>query len=115
MKHCISQVLSGAVLTIFILFTTACSPKHYTLARGNTLSLYFRQAKANKVIFASSIDQYQYHPATIAQDGVWEVTVPIQNEFAYFYIVDDVVTLPDCQQTVKDDFGSRNCLFVSSM
>lgn len=115
MKHGIPREIAGAVLAACILLTAACSPIHYTEAKGEYISLYFKQADAEKVIFASSIDQYRYHPAEIVKDDIWGVTVAMQEEFDYFYIVDGVVSLPDCKLTVKDDFGSKNCLYVSRM
>lgn len=115
MKQRVVQGLAGTVLTAGILLTAACAPKHYTETRGGDLSLYFKQPGAEEVIFASSIDQYRHHPASKVQGDLWEVTVSLQDEFDYFYIVDGVVTLPGCRLTVNDDFGSKNCLFVSSM
>lgn len=115
MKQRFVQWMAGTVLAAGILLTAACSPKHYTETRGGDLSLYFRQAGAEEVIFASSIDQYLYHQASKVQDDLWEVTVSLQDEFDYFYIVDGVVTLPECRLKVNDDFGSKNCLFVSTM
>jgi hypothetical protein len=46
---------------------------------------------------------------------VWEVSVPAEKEFAYFYVVDGVITLPDCSFTENDDFGAKNCLYTADM
>lgn len=115
MKHYLFQGTTWAALLFFSLLTVACSPKHYTQTRENSVSLFYEHSNVNEVIFASSIDQYKPHPAKIVKDNVWEVTVPIEEEFSYFFIVDGQVTVPDCQLTVMDDFGSKNCLFVSGM
>jgi hypothetical protein len=113
-KWCAGKILP--VLTLLLLLSASgCSPKHYAVQRGEFLSLYLEEEKAEKVFFASSLDQYMRHPAARLEDGTWEMTVPAHKEFEYFYLVDGVVTLPECQLTVQDDFGSKNCLFVSSM
>ncbi len=115
MKPCFFRKAACTLLVSITLLSAACSPKHYTEADENSVSLYCEYSDANEVIFASSIDQYQYHPAKIVKDNLWEVTVPMENEFNYFYIVDGVVTLPDCKLTVLDDFGSKNCLYAYDM
>ena len=115
MKHCLPPGASYTVMVLFVLLTAACSAKHYTRTAGNSVTFYYENSTAKEVMFASSIDQYNYHPAKIIRDDVWEVTVPLEKEFDYFYIVDGVITLPDCQLSVTDDFGSKNCLFVSGL
>jgi len=111
----IAQKASCTLIVLFSLFTAACSPKHYAIQKGEVLSLYLEEDKAKEVFFASSLDHYQRHPAARLENGIWEMTVPSHREFEYFYLVDGVVTLPECQLTIRDDFGSKNCLFVSSM
>lgn len=110
-------LLTGVIL-LFLLLMAACSTKHYSLVRGDKLFFYYQVGRAEEVIFASSIDQYKYHPATSVRDGLWEVAVPpvlLGEDFSYFYIVDGLVTLPACPFTVGDDFGAKNCLYLSTM
>jgi hypothetical protein len=97
------------------LLIAACSPKHYVEVRNQSISLYYQNNEADEVLFASSIDQYQFHRARKVEGGAWEVTVPREEEFSYFYLVDKILTLPDCQSKILDDFGAKNCLFVSDM
>jgi len=94
------------------LLSAACAEQSHVRAQGDTLVFSYTDATAHEIMFASSIDQYQYHPAIKSKHGRWEVTVPLRNEFTYFYIVDGKITLPDCPITVTDDFGGRNCLYV---
>jgi hypothetical protein len=92
-----------------------CGPSHYTIKQDNSVSFYLKHAEAEKVIFACSIDRYQYHTATPVGAGLWKITILPPPEFAYFYIVDGVVTVPDCELAIDDDFGSRSCLYIRSM
>jgi hypothetical protein len=101
-----------SLLLFFILFALGCAKQHSVQANGNSLTLYLNDAKAKEISFASSADNFRYHPATKGPRNVWHVTIPLQKEFAYFYIVDGVVTVPDCPNTILDDFGSKDCLYV---
>ena len=115
MKMFCTRKASTILLALFPIFMAACSQKHFAVLQGDTLSFYLIEKQAKKVFFATSLDQYQYHPAARLEGGIWEITLPNGNEFQYFYLVDGVVTVPDCQLTVPDDFGSKNCLYFSNM
>jgi hypothetical protein len=83
---------------------------------GDSLTFFYKNKDASEVIFACSHDKYLYHPAKKAKSNLWAVSVPVAEEFNYFYLVDGKVTLPDeCQFTEQDDFGSQNCLYVKEM
>lgn len=97
------------------LIITACSPKHYIQVHEQSIALYYQNNDAKEVLFASSNDQFRFHRASKMTDGVWEVIVPREEEFSYFYLVDKILILPDCQSKILDDFGAKNCLFVSDM
>ena len=99
----------------FILSTMGCAQQHSVEVNNDSLSFYYNDAKAKEIFFASSIDQFHNHPASKGPGDMWQVTVPLHKEFVYFYIVDGKVTMPDCPNTVLDDFGTKNCLYVSEM
>lgn len=102
--------------SIFLaLLLTACTPKHYVHVHDQSITLYYQNNDAKEVLFASSIDKFRFHQAIKGVDGVWEVTVPWEEKFSYFYFVDKILTLPPCQSKILDDFGSKNCLFISDM
>jgi len=94
---------------------TGCSKKHFYTVNDDTVSLYYHNEDAEEVLFASSIDRFAVHPASEQDNSLWEISVPLQEEFAYFYIVDGTVTLPECSLMQSDDFGSKNCLYVKGM
>lgn len=97
------------------LLITACSPQHSIQVHDQSITLYYQNNDAKEVLFASSIDQFRFHRASKVAGGVWEVIVPREEEFSYFYLVDKILLLPDCQSKILDDFGAKNCLFASDM
>jgi len=107
--------LQGSLLLLFIIFTLGCAQLHSVQVHDDKLSFYYHNAKAEKVLFASSTDHFNYQPAIKGPGDVWQVTVPLNKEFSYFYIVDGEITLPDCPNTVLDDFGAKNCLYLFDM
>lgn len=108
------KIVYQAVVFLALLIA-ACSSKHYVQVHDQSITLYYQNNDAEEVLFASSIDRFRLHPASNVAGGVWEVTVPRAEEFSYFYLVDKNLTLPDCQSKILDDFGAKNCFFVSDM
>lgn len=97
------------------LLASACAKGHYARMRDNEVVLYYRNKAAREVFFASSLDNYRQHAARENRHHLWETSVPAGRSFTYFYIVDGVVTLPDCSLRENDDFGSRNCIYPAKM
>lgn len=110
-----SSFCGAGVLAAGMAILAACAPKHYVRVQGDSIVLSLEHPGAKEVLFASSIDRFQLHPATRAEGNSWKISVPKADEFTYFYLVDNAVTLPDCQFTVSDDFGAENCLFDIGM
>jgi len=71
--------------------------------------------EASEVLFASSLDDFRLHPAVRSGRSRWVVTVPADNAFSYFYMVDDRLFLPPCTLREPDDFGNENCIFEPGM
>lgn len=92
-----------------------CSKKHFYTINDDSISLFYHNEEAEKVLFASSIDRFAVHSASETDKNLWKISVPLQEEFSYFYIVDGTVTLPECSLRQQDDFGSKNCLYVKGM
>ena len=105
----------GGVLLTGALLLTACTPKHYVQVHEDTIALYSSYPDAAEVLFASSIDRYRLRSAHRVSDDIWEVVVPREHSFSYFYLVDEQLVLPDCKFTVDDDFGARNCLYEKGL
>ena len=91
-----------------------CAAAHYhDHGKGpGRVTLYLKAPGAEKVEFVSSLDAFNPQQASRLEGSRWAVTVAANSEFMYFYIVDGAVFLPECEFYEKDDFGSRNCVFV---
>ena len=101
------------ILPIFVTALLAgCAAAHYQERKPGRVTLYLTAPGAEKVEFASSLDAFDPHRASRLEGFRWAVTVATNTEFRYFYIVDGAVYLPECEFYEKDDFGSRNCVFV---
>jgi len=88
--------------------------QYYTVEE-DAVHIYLTKPDARAVYFASSLDTFEPIKAKKNGEETWEVTVPKDIEFRYFYIVDGVVYVPLCTFKEYDDFGSENCIYVLSM
>ena len=102
-------------LIVAVLFGLSGCASHYYEVKGDTLHIHLKKPYAKVVYFASSLDGYELHRARRIDDKTWEVTVPADAEFRYFYIVDGVLYLPSCKFKEQDDFGSENCLYIPDL
>lgn len=101
-------LLIGATLIL----SGCAGPSHFYKLDNDKIHIYLTNSNAEKVLFLSSIDQFQPHEALKDKKDIWEITVPSNKELRYFYIVDGKVFIPDCDQTDMDDLGGRNCIYV---
>jgi len=102
-------------LMFLALLVSACAEKHYSRLNDGTVTFYYKDTEAQEVFFASSRNDYKLFAARETKNHLWEVSIPAEKGFAYFYVVDGVITLPDCPFTENDDYGSKNCLYVVDM
>jgi hypothetical protein len=79
------------LLYIMVFWIVGCAGHFYRIEKGK-VTFYLELSAARRVEFAYSLDEYL--------------------EFGYFFMVDGVVYLPECQYREADDFGSENCIFV---
>jgi hypothetical protein len=100
------------ITVIVFIGLNGCAPIHYTRNGSDFVTLYLRLPDAKIVQFASSVDNYQVHDILKSEPGFWEVSIPRQLEFKYFYIVDGVTCIPDCRFKEQDDFGKQNCIYL---
>ncbi len=101
-----------AVAALLAVFLAGCAAIPFTPGHSQTVTLYLKKPDARKVQFASSLDNFQLHDTRKTASGRWEVRVPKNAEFHYFYIVDGKNYVPDCRYKEKDDFGSKNCVYL---
>ena len=99
-------------LALVAFYLAGCAASHYHVEQSDRVTFYLEAPEARVVLWVSSLDAYSPHPADRVSGSRWAVTVAANSEFRYFYIVDGSVYLPDCKFYEKDDFGSRNCIYV---
>jgi hypothetical protein len=102
-------------LTAIVICLAGCAAAHYHERQSGRVTLYLKAPGASQVEFVSSLDAYSPQRASRLSNSRWAVTVATNSEFRYFYIVDGSVYLPECEFYEKDDFGSRNCVYVPGM
>ena len=99
-------------LTAIVICLAGCATAHYHERQSDRVTFYLRAPGAEQVEFVSSLDAFNPNRANRLEGSRWAVTVANNSEFRYFYIVDGSVYLPECELYEKDDFGSRNCVYV---
>jgi len=104
-----AKIILAAMLAALL---AGCASLPFTPGGSGTVTLYLKKPDAKRVQFASSLDRFQVHDTRRTDSGRWEIEVPAKREFAYFYIVDGKRYVPACRYSEKDDFGSRNCIFL---
>ncbi|HUV50198.1 MAG TPA: hypothetical protein VMW78_04160 [Anaerolineae bacterium] len=102
------------VITVLLL-PIGCASRHYYTVEENTVRICLKKNDARVVYFVSSLNGFEPVMAKENGDETWDVTVPKDVEFSYFYIVDGVVYVPLCAFKENDDLGSENCIYVPSM
>lgn len=91
-----------------------CTSHHYRIDDG-FVSFYLESNDAKTVEFRCSADDFRTHEARRISRKTWEIRVPADRDFSYFYLVDGKVHVPSCPLKEKDDFGQENCLFTLDM
>jgi len=99
------------VFSVLVLLSGCMSPYYYKV-KNNNIHIYLMKPDAEEVFFLCSIDRFERHEALKNARGIWETTIPSDQGFSYFFIVDGKVFIPPCDQKEKDDFGSENCVYV---
>jgi hypothetical protein len=100
-------------LVLFCLALSSCST-HFYKVTGNDVTLYLEKPQAKDVVLFYSLNGYLGQELR-QQDGLWQLTLPANISFKYFYRVDGEIFLPSCPMKEKDDFGSENCIFETNL
>ncbi|MBC2710315.1 MAG: hypothetical protein HGJ94_04745 [Desulfosarcina sp.] len=98
------------IWTVFLgVFLSGCGA-HYYWIDENDMILILKKPGAKSVVLACSLDGFKPRTAKNVS-GRWEVVLPADRAFKYFYRVDGEPFLPDCPMKENDDFGSETCIF----
>jgi hypothetical protein len=103
----------SVIAALFLL--SGCAAGHFYRIEGAYVYFYLKAPDRATVLFASSLDGYRFHEAKRVKKGLWQVAVPAEREFRYFYVINGEVFLPPCDMREKDDFGSENCMYSPGM
>ncbi|MEA3470275.1 MAG: hypothetical protein U9R24_00995 [Thermodesulfobacteriota bacterium] len=103
----------SVIAALFLL--SGCAGHFCYRIEGANVHFYLRNPDRATVLFASSLDGYKFHEVKRVKKGLWQVTVPAEREFRYFYVINGEVFLPPCKLKEKDDFGSENCIYSPNM
>lgn len=87
----------------------------YQKIKGDQVILHLKDATGQTAFFASSLDGFQRHPLTRQSKDAWRITLPADQEFTYFFILDHQPVIPDCLYKERDDFGFENCIFTPDL
>ncbi len=107
-----SRLIIYMLLTLWALGGCATP---YQKIKGDQVVLYMKDTTAQTAFVASSLDGFQRHPLTRQTKSSWRINLPADQEFSYFYILDNQPVIPDCSYKEKDDFGSENCIFIPDL
>ena len=95
-----------------LIILSGCVKNYFYQVKGDELHIFFHEPQAGKVLFLSSLDQFELHETVKNEKGRWEICVPSGKAFEYFIIVDGNLKIPTCDQRQMDDFGSENCVYI---
>ena len=101
--------MSRILLLGLILLTTGCATHYYTV-NGKQLALVLDKSDARQVMVACSLDGFEPRQA-VKENGLWVVSLPSNESFRYYYVLDGELYVPPCKMKEYDDFGSENCIF----
>lgn len=107
MKKCLA-------LSFFMFFWILDCAGPFYRVQDEKVTFFLKLSDAQRIYFACSLDKYRLHKVKKKKAGTWEITVPAYLEFGYFFLVDGVVYLPNCEYREADDFGSENCIFMQT-
>lgn len=96
---------------IFLLLLSSCATFRYTVT-DEQVTLFLEKSHARSVVLYCSLNGFVEGFELKQQRGVWQLTLPAERPFTYFYKVDGVVFLPPCPVRESDDFGSESCVFT---
>jgi hypothetical protein len=66
--------------------------------------------EAKEVIFLSSLNRYEPVLMNKTFLGTWEIRLPEDKSFDYFFRVDGNSFTPDCRLQQADDWGGHQCI-----
>ena len=79
----------------------------------NHIRLTVNAPGARSVDWLSSTNRYKPIPMQPVPSGSWEITVPANQDFEYFFQVDGKILVTNCRWILPDDWGGTQCLHIA--
>ena len=105
-----NQIRALIMLAAAAWIITGCRPIR-ALPPGHEIHIALDLPEAKEVIFLSSLNRYE--PVLMKKTffGIWEIHLPEDIAFEYFFRVDGSPYTPECRLQQTDDWGGRQCIY----
>lgn len=105
-----NQIRTLIILAAAAWIITGCRPIR-ALHPGHEVCIALDLPEAKEVIFLSSLKRYE--PVLMKKTffGIWEIHLPEDIAFEYFFRVDGSPYTPECRLQQTDDWGGRQCIY----
>jgi hypothetical protein len=105
-----NQIRTLIILAAAAGIITGCRPIR-ALHPSHEVRLFLDLPEAKDVIFLSSLNRYK--PVLMKKTffGIWEIHLPDDIAFEYFFRVDGNPYTPECRLQQTDDWGGRQCIY----
>ena len=81
------------------------------LNHAHEVRITLHRPEAKEVIFLSSLNRYEPVSMNKTFSGDWEIRLPEDRSFDYFFKVDGSPYTPECRLQQMDDWGGRQCIY----
>ncbi len=105
-----NQIRTLIILAAAAWIITGCRPIR-ALPPGHEVHIALDLPEAKEVIFLSSLNRYE--PVLMKKTffGIWEIHLPEDIAFEYFFRVDGSPYTPECRLQQTDDWGGCQCIY----
>ena len=105
-----NQIRTLIILAAAAWIITGCRPIR-ALHPDHEVRIALDLPDAKEVIFLSSLNRYERVLMKKTFFGIWEIHLPEDIAFEYFFRVDGSPYTPECRLQQTDDWGGRQCIY----
>jgi hypothetical protein len=106
-----NRIRAMLMLSAAVGIVTGCLPLPAAFHPGHEIRLTVDRPDAKEVIFLSSLNRYEPVLMNKTFWGTWEIILPQDKDFEYFFRVDGSPYTPECRLRQEDDWGGRQCIY----